>query len=348
MDLTTDYLGMELRTPIVPSASPLAEDIDNIKRMEDAGAAAVVLHSLFEEQLRQETHELHHHLTHGTHSFAEALNYFPDLDELKLGPEIYLDHIRRAKDTVDVPIIASMNGSTAGAWTAYAKQIEQAGADAIELNIYWLPTDVDQSAAEVEERYLEIVHAVRAETTLPLAVKLSPFFSNLMNLTARLQDAGAEGFVLFNRFMQPDLDLEALEINPRVLLSTSSVMRLPMTWIGLMFGRIRADLAATSGIHTAHDVLKMLMVGANVTMVCSLLLKRGIGQILVLERDVRQWMEAHEYESVRQMRGSLSQQHCPDPSAFERAQYVRALQSRHPDASFPPPSSGDVDEAPDC
>ncbi|NQU12314.1 dihydroorotate dehydrogenase-like protein [bacterium] len=328
MDLRTTYLGLTLRNPLVISAcGPLSEDIDTIKRMEDAGAAAVVLYSLFEEQLRQETQELHHHLTEGTESFAEALSYFPEPPELLVGPEEYLTHIRRAKESVKIPIIASLNGSTAGGWTRFAKQIQQAGADALELNIYHIPADPKLTSPEVEETYLEIVRTVKSAVSIPVAVKLSPWFSSMANMAKRLDDAGADGLVLFNRFYQPDLNIEELEIQPSVLLSTPQSLRLPMRWLAILYGRIDADLAATSGIHTPRDVLKMLMVGASVTMLCSVLLARGVDHVAVLEQGLREWMEEHWYESVEQLQGSMSQMKCPDPSEFERAQYMRTLKS---------------------
>jgi dihydroorotate dehydrogenase (fumarate) len=327
INLTTTYLGMTLRTPLVPSASPLSEEIDNIKKMAEAGASAVVLHSLFEEQIQHEVHELHHHLTHGTESFAESLTYFPEPEDFVLGPEEYLEHIRKAKAAVDIPIIASLNARTDGAWSDYAKNFEQAGADAMELNIYNIPTDMKLTGAQVEETYIDIVKAVKAAVKIPVAVKLSPFFSNLANIARRLDEAGADGLVLFNRFYQPDIDLDELEVVPRVLLSTPQAMRLPMRWIAILYKRVAANLAATSGIHKAEDVIKMLMAGANVTMLCSVLLKHGIDQIRVIESGLTSWMEEHEYRSVIQMQGSMSQINCPDPSAFERAQYMKALQS---------------------
>lgn len=332
MDLTTKYLGMQLRSPLVMSASgPLSEEIANIKRAEDAGAGAVVLYSLFEEQLRLETHELNYHMTQGTESFPEALSYFPEPTAFHLGPEGYLEHIRKAKEAVDIPIIASLNGASLGGWTEFAKKIEQAGADALELNIYYIPTDMDLPSVEVEQTYIEILKAVKSAIKIPVAVKLSARFSNIANMVHRLDNAGANGFVLFNRFYQPDIDLETLEVRPRVLLSTAHAMRLPLRWIAILYGRIKADLAATSGIHTGHDVLKMLMVGANVTMLCSVLLKYGIDRIKQVEQEMLQWMEQHEYESVNQMRGSMSQLHCPDPSTYERAQYMRAITDYRPD-----------------
>ncbi|MBV8173298.1 MAG: dihydroorotate dehydrogenase-like protein [Verrucomicrobia bacterium] len=325
MNLSTRYLGMKLRTPLVPSASPLSDNLDKIKQMEDAGAAAVVLHSLFEEHIQTERQELNHHLTHGTESFAEALTYFPELDNLKVGPETYLNEISAAKAAVAIPVIASLNGSTLGGWTDYAQQMEQAGADALELNIYWIPTDPELRSAEVEARYLEILTHVKAVVSIPVAVKLSPFFSSFAHMARELVGAGASGLVLFNRFYQPDLDLETLAVSPNILLSTPMAMRLPLRWIAILRGRIDADLAATSGIHRATDVIKMVMAGADVTMLCSVLLRRGIDHIRVIEREIDEWLEKHEYDSIEQLKGSMSQRSCPDPEAFERAQYIRGI-----------------------
>lgn len=325
MDLSTTYLGLKLRTPLVPSASPLSESIDNIKKMEDAGAAAVVLHSLFEEQIRQERNELIHHLAFGTESNPEAQTYVPEPVEFHIGPDAYLEHLAKAKQAVDMPIIASLNGSTLGNWTQYARLIQEAGADALELNIYWIPTDLKTSAADVEAIYLDIVKAVKSHVSIPVAVKLGPFFTNFAHMAGRLDAVGVDGLVLFNRFYQPDIDVEALEIKPNLFLSTPMAMRLPLRWIALLFGKIRANLAATSGIHRATDVVKMLMAGADVTMICSALLRHGIPYLQPLEFHLRKWMEEHEYESVKQIKGSLSQNHCADPSSFERAQYMRAL-----------------------
>jgi dihydroorotate dehydrogenase (fumarate) len=330
MDLSTTYLGINLRTPLVPSASPLSQEIDNIKRMEDAGASAVVLHSLFEEQLRLERFELHHHLTQGTESFAEALTYFPEPEEFHLGPDAYLEHIRKAKEATRIPIIASLNGTSVSGWTDYARKIEEAGADALELNVYYIPTDLDLSSIHVEQTYIDILRAVKHVVKIPVAFKLGPFFSNMANMARRLEQAGANGLVLFNRFYQPDIDLEELEVRPNVLLSTPQALRLPMRWIAILYGRLQLSFAATSGIHGAQDALKMLMVGASVTMLCSVLFRSGIEQIRTIEEDMRQWMEDHEYESVRQMQGSMSQKNCADPAAFERAQYMRAIKSYVP------------------
>jgi dihydroorotate dehydrogenase (fumarate) len=331
MDLTTKYLGMKLRSPLVVSAcGPISEDLDNIKRAEDAGAGALVLYSLFEEQLRLDTHELHHHMTHGTESFPEALTYFPEPAQFHLGPDGYLKHIEQAKRAVDMPIIASLNGTSVGGWVDFGRQIQQAGADGLELNIYYIPTDIHLSGAAVEQTYLEIVKAVKSALSIPVAVKLSARFSNIANVVKQLDNVGADGFVLFNRFYQPDINLDSLEVEPKVLLSTPHAMRLPLRWIAILYGRIKASLAATSGIHSGTDVLKMLMAGANATMLCSVLLKHGIEHIGVIEQEMRQWMTEHEYESVGQMQGSMSQIHCADPSAFERAQYMRALTTYRP------------------
>lgn len=330
MDLSTTYLGLKLRTPLVPSACSLCADLDNIKKMEDAGASAVVLHSLFEEQLTLEQYELDHHMTHGTDSFAEALSYFPESSEYRLGPEDYLEHIAKAKKSVKIPIIASLNGTSTGGWIDYAKKIQQAGADALELNIYYIPTDFNLTSVQVEQTYLDILKAVKASVQLPVAVKLSPFFSSFANMAKRLDDAGANGLVLFNRFYQPDIDLETLEVEPNVLLSTPQARRLPLRWIAMLYGRVQANLAATSGIHTAQDVIKTVMAGANITMLCSVLYKHGIDQISVIEKEMSAWMTEHEYESVQQMLGSVSQKNCPDPSAFERSHYMRAIHNFKP------------------
>ena len=325
MDLTTNYLGLKLRTPLVVSASPLSEEIDNIKRMADAGASAVVLYSIFEEQLRQDRLELNRNLENGTNSFAEALTYFPEPKEFRLGPEEYLKHIAAAKKATKIPIIASLNGSSNGGWTSYAKQIQQAGADALELNIYYIPTDLRLTGTEVELTYIEILKEVKAAVKIPVAVKLSPFFSNFANMAKRLDDAGADGLVLFNRFYQPDIELETLEVKPNLLLSTPMAMRLPLRWVAILYGKLGANLAATSGIHRAVDVIKMLLAGADVTMLCSTIIRHGIPQIAMIERDLVAWLEEHEYESVAQIKGSLSQKNCAEPAAFERAQYMKAL-----------------------
>jgi len=327
MDLSTQYLGMTLRSPLVPAASPLSDNPDNIKKMEDAGAAAIVLHSLFEEQLRREREAFDHYMTYGTESFAEALSYLPPPDEFRAGPEAYLERIRKAKAAVKIPIIASLNGVSIGGWVDYAKRIEEAGADALELNIYSIPTDPKLSSAEVEQTYLEILKAVKFVVRIPVALKLSPFFSSMAHMASRFDAAGADALVLFNRFYQPDIDLDSLEIRPNVLLSTPQALRLPLRWIAILHGRVKADLAATSGIHTSEDVLKVMLAGASVAQLCSVLLRHGIGHIREIEKGMVEWMEKHDYTSVRQMRGSMSQKNCADPAAFERAQYMHSVLS---------------------
>jgi dihydroorotate dehydrogenase (fumarate) len=327
MDLTTRYLGLNLRTPLVPSASPLSHEADGIKRMEDAGAAAVVLYSLFEEQVRNEMETVQYHLMYGTESFAEALTYFPKPTEFVTGPEEYLGIIRKAKESVRIPIIASLNGAAIGGWIDYAKKIQQAGADALELNIYSIPTELDRAAAEIEQTYIDILKAVKSVVSIPVALKLSPYFSNMANMAKRLDQAGADGLVLFNRFYQPDISLEELEVQAKIHLSTPQDMRLPLRWIAILYGRIKADLAATSGIHHAADALKMLMAGADVTMLCSVLLEKGLGAIRQIESEMSDWLSDHDYQSVRQLQGSMSQKYCADPAAFERAQYMRTILS---------------------
>lgn len=325
MDLSTKYLGMTLKSPLVASASPLSEDINNIKKLEAAGVGAVVLHSLFEEQIRMEQEEANFYETAGTEAFAESLSYFPEVEDYKLGPELYLEHIQKSKTAVDIPIIASLNGSSLGGWTEYAKEMESAGADAIELNIYNIPTDANMSGADVEEQYIDILKAVKAAVKVPVALKLSPYFSNFSNMAKRFDEAGADSLVLFNRFYQPDIDLEEFEVTPNLLLSQSNAMRLPMRWIAILKDNIKADLAASSGIHTGTDVIKMLLVGAKVTMLCSSLLKHGISHAKNIEDHMKQWMKDNEYNSVSELQGSMSQQKTADPGSYERAQYMKAL-----------------------
>ncbi|MCP5516210.1 MAG: dihydroorotate dehydrogenase-like protein [Verrucomicrobiales bacterium] len=325
MDLTTNYMGLKLNSPLVPSASPLTRDVAEIKRAEDAGASAVVLPSVFEEQLRLESAELDIALEQGAESFAEATSYFPSVGEFRLGPEDYLDHIQKAKAAVGIPVIASLNGTSVGGWTDYARQIEAAGADGLELNIYYIPTDPELTSPQVEQTYLDILKAVKGTVKIPVAVKLSPFFSSLANMARRLDAAGADALVLFNRFYQPDIDLDNLEVEHSILLSTPQARRLPLRWIAILHGRIQASLAATSGIHTAADALKVIMAGADVAMLCSVLLRKGVAQIAVIEREMRRWLEEHEYDSLEQARGSLSQKSVANPAAFERAQYMRVL-----------------------
>jgi dihydroorotate dehydrogenase (fumarate) len=325
MDLTTTYLGMHLKNPVVPSASPLSRTLDGIKRMEDAGAAAIVMYSLFEEQIHHEAAELDHYLSYGTQSFAEALSYFPETAEYNLGPEEYIEHIRKAKEAVDIPIIGSLNGISTGGWIQYAKKIEQAGANALELNVYYIPTDQKLTSEAVEQRYIEVLKAVKSTVKIPVAMKLSPFFSSMANMATRLDQAGADGLVLFNRFYQPDLDIDALEVVPDVRLSNSHAIRMPLRWIAILYGKVKANLAATSGVHGARDVVKLLMAGADVTQMCSALLMHGPGRITEVVEELERWLLEHEYVSVKQMRGSMSQKSVADPSAFERANYMKAL-----------------------
>jgi dihydroorotate dehydrogenase (fumarate) len=327
MDIQTTYLGLKLRSPLVASASPIMEDLDNIRKLEDAGAGAVVLNSLYEEQIKAEREALMHHLDYGTESFAESLTYFPEPDTFYAKTDDYLNQIRNAREAVDIPVIASLNGSSAGGWTSFAEKMEAAGASAIELNVYNIPSDIDRPGMDVEKMTVEIVQAVKSTVEIPVAVKLSPYFSNMAHMAKQLADVGADALVLFNRFYQPDINLETLEAEPNILLSTSYDLRLPLRWIGILYGRVETDFAATSGIHTAHDALKMLMVGANVAMMTSALLKYGINYLRTVEADLVAWLEENEYESVEQLRGSLSQMHSTDPSSFERAQYMRGLKN---------------------
>lgn len=327
MDLTTKYLGLALKNPIVPSAGPLSHTLDSMKRLEDAGAAAIVMYSLFEEQIVHDAAELNHFLIQGTESFAEALTYFPEADDYNLGPEEYVEHLHRTKQALGIPVIGSLNGISTGGWVKFAQKIEEAGADAIELNVYYIPTEPNLTGTEVEERYLEVLRAVKSTVKIPVAMKLSPFFSSMANMAHRLDAAGADGLVLFNRFYQPDIDLETLDVAPNVILSTPQALRLPLRWVAILHGRVKASIAATSGIHTSEDVLKMLMAGADVTMMCSALLKHGPGRIKEVLAALVQWMQEHEYESVSQMKGSMSQKSVADPTAFERANYMKALNS---------------------
>jgi dihydroorotate dehydrogenase (fumarate) len=325
LDLTTRYLGLELKNPLVASASPLSKKVDIVRRLEDSGAAAVVMYSLFEEQITHESRELDHYLERGTHSYAESLSYFPDLDHYNLGPEPYLEHLHRIKAAVSIPVIGSLNGVSSGGWVEYAHKIEQAGADALELNIYYLPTDIDLSGAELEETYVRLVTDIRARVRLPIAVKLSPFFTSIPYIAKRFVEVGANGLVLFNRFYQPDFDLDELKVVPDLDLSTSYELRLPLRWIAILYGRIAADLALTGGVHTAQDVLKAMMAGASVAMMASELLAHGPGRLGQMMAGIERWMEEHEYESIAQMKGCMSQRAVAEPAAFERANYMKAL-----------------------
>jgi dihydroorotate dehydrogenase (fumarate) len=327
-DLSTTYLGLNLSSPLVPSASPLSRSLDNIKRMEDAGAAAVVFYSLFEEQINHESQELDFYLSRGTQSFAEALTYFPEPREFTLTPDQYLEHVRQAKAAVSVPIIASLNGVSSGGWIKYARKIEEAGADALELNMYFVPTDADTRSDVLEDMYVDLLVDIQRTVKIPVAVKLSPFFTSLPHTAQRLVRAGAKGLVLFNRFYQPDFDLEALEVVVRPQLSTlhtPQALRLPLRWIAILYNRLPVDFALTSGVHTAEDAIKGVMAGASITMMASELLQNGIGRLAAIKADMHRWLEEHEYESVTQMRGSMSQKSVAFPAAFERAHYMRAL-----------------------
>jgi len=327
MDLSTTYLGLKLKNPLVASASPLSHTVDGMKRLEDAGTAAIVMYSLFEEQIAHEAAELDHYLNYGKESFAEALTYFPEPQEYNVGPDEYVELVRKAKESLDIPVIGSLNGISPGGWIGYAKKIAEAGADALELNVYYIPTDPDVTSTDVEDRYLEVLSAVHHTVGIPVSMKLSPFFSSMAHMARRLENAGAMGLVLFNRFYQPDIDLEALEVQPSVHLSTSTAMRIPLRWIAILYGRVKLSLAASGGIHTAQDVIKMSMTGADATMMCSALLKNGPGHVTQVLGDLHQWMLEHEYVSIQQMKGSMSQKAVADPAAFERANYVKALHS---------------------
>jgi len=334
MDLTTTYLGLQLKNPLVPSASPLSHSLDGMKRLEDAGAAAIVMYSLFEEQIIHESAEISHYLAYGSESFFEAQSYFPAVQDYNLGPEDYVELLHKAKKSLGIPVIGSLNGITAGGWVKYAKKMEEAGADAIELNVYYIPTDATITSADVEDRYLEVLNEVKRNVKVPVAMKLSPFISSFANFARRLDLAGVNGLVLFNRFYQPDIDLEALEVRPGVVLSHSHDLRLPLRWIAILRGQVKSSLAATTGIHTADDALKMLMAGADVTMLCSSLLMNGPRHLAEVLEGMNQWMIDHEYVSVAQMKGSMSQQSISDPSAFERANYMKALSQYKKNANW--------------
>ena len=327
VDLRTRYLGLELRHPIVASASPLTGSIDSLKRLQAAGVAAVVLPSLFEEQIEHDEMATHHLMLQGAELSPEAQGFFPEMKNYRTGPDQYLALIEDAKKALTVPVIASLNGYTPGGWTSIARKIQDAGADAIELNVYFLAASVLDTSAEVEQRYVDLVESVTRQVGIPVAVKVAPFFSAMANMAARLTQAGASGLVLFNRFLQPDIVLDELEVSPRLVLSTSDELRLALRWIAILRGRVNASLAATGGAHTSEDVLKLLLAGADCAMLASSLLTHGPEHVGTLVSGVQAWMAEREYASVEQMKGSLSQQSCPDPDAFERANYMRALKS---------------------
>lgn len=331
MDITTEYLGLKLKNPIVASSSPLSATVDGVRKLEDAGAAAIVLTSLFEEQMTDESRSFAHYMSYNTETFAEALTYFPQVNEYHLFPDQYLELISKSVAAVDVPVIASLNGVAAGGWIQWAKFCEDAGAKALELNAYFIPTDPRVTGEEVELRYLDILREVKQNVRIPVSVKLSPFFTSPASMAQRLVGAGADGLVLFNRFYQPDFDLEELEVVPRLVLSRSDELRLPLRWVAILYDRVKTDFAITSGVHTHVDVLKGLMAGAKVTMMTSELLSKGVPRITEILRDMQEWMEAHEYESVRLLEGSMSQKNVADPAAFERANYMATLLSWRPD-----------------
>jgi dihydroorotate dehydrogenase (fumarate) len=327
IDLSTTYLGLKLKNPLVASASPMCADVGNVRRLEDAGASAVVLHSLFEEQIELESEELDRFITEGSELSPEAITHFPELMQRVMGPEAYLAHIVKCRQAVKIPIIASLNGTTKGGWLGYAKQMEQAGASALELNIYYIPVDPNVTSERVEQQYVDLVRAVKAEVKIPVAIKLGPYFSAMANMAKRLDAAGADGLVLFNRFYQPDFDLEALDVVPNLILSNSHDLMLRLHWIAVIYGTVKADLALTGGVHSATDVVKAMMAGSRIAMMTSALLKRGISYLDTLATELLIWMGEHEYDSIKQMQGSMSRNSVPQPGAFERANYMKVLSS---------------------
>ena len=327
VDLTTTYLGLSLKNPLVASSSPFSQKVETARQIEEAGVSAIVMYSLFEEQIIHESLKLHQDLIRGSESFAEALTYLPDHGQYSIGPETYVDNLRKMKKALSIPVIGSLNGVSTGGWIDYAAKIEDAGADALELNLYYLATDPNLTSAELEDTYVTLVRDVRQRVTIPIAVKLSPFYTALPNFARRLVDAGANGLVLFNRFYQPDFDLEELEVVPNLVLSNSHEMRLPLRWIAILYGRIQADFALTSGVHTGSDMLKAIMAGASTTNVASAFLQQGAHQASQMLKEMETWMEEHEYVSVQQMKGSMSQQAVAEPASFERANYMKVLSS---------------------
>jgi dihydroorotate dehydrogenase (fumarate) len=330
VDLTTTYLGLPLKSPLVASASPLSRKVDTVRRLEEAGIAAVVVYSLFEEEITHESLELNHYLELGAHSYAESMSYFPDLDTYSVGPERYMEHLATLAEAVNIPIIGSLNGVSSGGWVEYAQQIEAAGADALELNIYYLPANPDLTASELENDYISLVRDIRAEVSIPIAVKLSPYFTALPNIARRMVEAGADGLVFFNRFYQPDFDLDELCVTPHLHLSTSEELRLRLRWIAMLYARIKADFALTGGVHTGQDIVKALMAGASATMTASELLANGVSRAAGMLTELSEWMEEHDYISVTQLRGCMSQRAIAEPAAFERANYMKVLASYRP------------------
>jgi dihydroorotate dehydrogenase (fumarate) len=331
VDLTTTYLGLKLRNPLVASSSPLSEKVEKVKQLEEAGVSAIVMYSLFEEQVTHESLELDYFLNQGTESFAESLTYFPEMGKYTLAPDKYIERLEKTKKAVSIPVLGSLNGVSTGGWIKYARRIEEAGADGLELNLYYLPIDFDMTSNLLEDTYLHLVSDIRSTIKIPLAVKLSPYFTALPNFAKRLKSAGADGLVLFNRFYQPDMDLENLEVVPNLVLSNSNDLRLPLRWIAILYGKVKSDLALTSGVHTAEDAIKAIMAGANVAMTTSAVLKNGMQVISVILQGMESWMTDHEYVSITQMRGSMSQGAIADPAAFERANYMKVLNSFNPE-----------------
>lgn len=327
VNLTTNYLGIPLKNPFVASSSPLTHRLETAQALERAGAAGIVLPSLFEEQIIQESLKLQADLERGAYEFSEALTYLPDHGQYSIGPDAYIENLKNIKDSLGIPVLGSLNGVTSGGWIDYAKKIEQSGADALELNLYDMATDPEVASAVLEERHIKLVQDIREQVSIPVAVKLSPFYTALPNFAQRLVEAGADGLVLFNRFYQPDLDLEELEVVPNLKLSNSNELRLPLRWIAILHGRVQADLALTGGVHSSEDVLKAMMAGAKVVTVASELLKNGVNRVDEILSDLNKWMDEHDYESIDQMQGSMSQLAVGDPNAFERANYMQVLSS---------------------
>jgi dihydroorotate dehydrogenase (fumarate) len=327
MDLRTNYMGMELSSPLIAGASPITHELDIARQLEDCGAAAIVMHSLFEEQLTRDQLAYHHHTTAHSDAFAEALSYFPEPQSFRLSPDRYLEQISKLKRAVDVPVIASLNGVTKGGWTHYAKLMENAGADGLELNVYYLATNAEESGAAVEKRYLEVLAEVKRTLSIPIAVKLSPFFSAPVHMAKQLDADGASALVLFNRFYQPDIDIDELDVSPALQLSSSHTLLMRLRWLAAMFGNVSCQLAASGGVHTGRDALKALMAGASAVQMTSAILREGPQRITAVRDEMVAWMEEKEYESVHQMIGSMSLQRCPDPASFERANYMKVLQS---------------------
>jgi dihydroorotate dehydrogenase (fumarate) len=325
IDLSTTYMGIKLQNPLVVSPSPLCEKIDNIKKMEDAGASAVVLQSLFEEQINFESDELDRFLMRGTETYAESLSYFPNIEYIKVGPDAYLDLISKAKSAVKIPIIASLNGVSIGGWTLYAKEFEKAGADAVELNVYYIPADLDMVSQQVEQMYIDVARSVKNSVNIPVALKISPYFSSMANMAKQFDQLGVNALVMFNRFYQPDLDPAKLEVKPKLVLSTSDELTLRLRWVAMLYSRINADMAVTGGVHTVEDVIKSVMAGAKVAMMTSALMKNSINHLTTLKDGMAKWMEEHDYSSVADMQGKLSQQSVAEPAAFERANYMKLL-----------------------